>query len=423
MATKFTNMRSIAKVYANALNLLTPEIDHHHQQVAYLAYNLADTLGIGEEQKYKIIIAALLHDIGIVIMPERSKDDERGPYTFRELVEPGLSLIGDMPRLKFVREIFNAEELPYEDKASSTAVDETGLLSSNVMASQVIDLSDKVSALLDPKAVALNQIEDICDTVSDYAGEEILPEVIEAFLKLSEKEYIWFELLHKPEVFLNYISDTNDVTIDEVIEYSKFMSRIIDFRSSYTTMHSAGVAASAVRLAEIMGMSEDECKQMMIAGYLHDVGKLKVPKAILDKSGKLTDEEFNIVKEYAYYTYLLLSGIDGFEQISLWASLHHEKLNGYGYPFQLSADDIPMGARIIAVADIFSAVAEIRSYRAGMNKEEVIATLRENVDSGAMSGYIVELMIANYDNIFEIRDKEARNEGARYYAAVVAAED
>ena len=81
------------------------------------------------------------------------------------------------------------------------------------MASQVIDLSDKVSALLDPKAVALNQIEDICDTVSDYAGEEILPEVIEAFLKLSEKEYIWFELLHKPEVFLNYISDTKNIAL------------------------------------------------------------------------------------------------------------------------------------------------------------------------------------------------------------------
>ena len=391
--------------------------------MAYLAYNLAETLGLGEENKYKIISAALLHDIGIVIMPERSADDERGAYTFKELVEPGLSLIGDMPRLKFVYDIFKAEDMSYEEKASSTVMDDSGLLGTDIIASQIIDLSDKVSALIDPKAVALNQIEDICDTISDYAGEEILPEIIEAFLTLSEKEYVWFELLHQPEVFLNYFSDRNDITLDDAIEYSKFMSRIIDFRSSYTTMHSAGVAASAVRLAEIMGMSEDECKMMMIAGYLHDVGKLKVPKTILDKSGKLTDEEFNIVKEYAYYTYLLLSDIEGFGQISMWASLHHEKLNGYGYPFRLSADDIPMGARIIAVADIFSAVAEIRSYRAGMNKEEVIETLRENVESGAMSSYIVELMIANYDNIFEIRDREARNEGARYYAAVVTAED
>ena len=76
---------------------------------------------------------------------------------------------------------------------------------------------------------------------------------------------------------------------------------------------------------------------------------------------KLTDAEFNIVKEYAYYTNLLLKNVAGFEQIGRWASLHHERLNGYGYPFRLSADDIPMGARIIAIADIFSAVDKILS--------------------------------------------------------------
>ena len=113
----------------------------------------------------------------------------------------------------------------------------------------------------------------------------------------------------------------------------------------------------------------------------------------------------------------------GFEQIGRWASLHHERLNGYGYPFRLSADDIPMGARIIAIADIFSAVAEIRSYRKGMNKEEVIATLRQNVEDGAMSGYIVEMLINNYDNIYSIREKEVTKEGARYYAGVVDAEE
>ncbi len=166
-------------------------------------------------------------------------------------------------------------------------------------------------------------------------------------------------------------------------------------------------------------MSEDECKMMMIAGYLHDIGKLKVPKTLLDKNDKLTDSEFNIVKEYAYYTNLLLKDIAGFEQIGRWASLHHEKLNGYGYPFRLSADDIPMGARIIAIADIFSAVAEIRAYRPGMSKEEVIVTLKEYVESGAMSGYLVDLLINNYDDIYSIRDREVRREGARYFASSV----
>ena len=78
-----------------------------------------------------------------------------------------------------------------------------------------------------------------------------------------------------------------------------------------------------------------------------------------------------------------------------------------------------MGARIIAIADIFSAVAEIRAYRSGMSKEGVIETLREYVESGAMSGYLVDLLINNYDDIYSIREREVSREGARYFASSV----
>jgi HD-GYP domain-containing protein (c-di-GMP phosphodiesterase class II) len=277
--------------------------------------------------------------------------------------------------------------------------------------------------MLDDKDAALNQVEDISYTVSDLAGEEISGEVAEAFLRFSEREYVWMELLHQPDLIFNSISDDGTVSLDDMILYARFAARIIDFRSSYTAMHSSGVAATAVRLAEIMGMSANECKKMMIAGYLHDIGKLKVPKAILEKNEKLTDEEFNVVKEYAYYTHLLLKDIEGFEEISRWAALHHEKLNGYGYPFHLSKDQIPMGARIISLADIFSAVAEIRPYRTGMSKEDVIRILLDNVERGAMFSYLVELLITNYDEIQSIRDATVSGEGARYYASVVEVED
>ena len=161
---------------------------------------------------------------------------------------------------------------------------------------------------------------------------------------------------------------------------------------------------------------------MLIAGYLHDIGKLKVPKAILEKGDKLTDEEFNIVKEYAYYTHLFLKDIPGFEQLGRWAALHHERLNGFGYPFGLRLGDIPMGAQILAVADIFSAVAEVRAYRQSMAKEGVMKTLAESIEKGALSGYIVELMLQNFDDIFGKRDEEVRKESARYTASLLDAE-
>ncbi len=412
MEKKFTNMRAVSKSFAEAMNLLRPETEKLHQRVAYLAYNIADELGYNSEDKRELINASLLYDVGIALMPDNASEDKER-YYFKDLAAQGLGIIGDVQRYKSVCEVMKVASP--EDE-----IDENAFGAEKYMDfAEIIDISDRVASMLDPKDAALNQVEDICDAISDLAGESVSSTVVEAFLRFAEKEYVWMEVLHQPEIFLSHISDANDLTLDEMIELARFMSRIIDFRSNYTVMHSSGVAATAVRLAEIIGMSEDECKMMMIAGYLHDVGKLKVPKYVLDKNEKLTDEEFNIVKEYAYYTHLLLKDITGFEQIGRWASLHHEKLNGYGYPFRLKADDIPMGARIIAIADIFSAVAEIRAYRAGMSKEEVIRTLREYVESGAMSGYLVELLITNYDDIYAIRQKEVSREGARYIASSV----
>lgn len=409
MEKAITNMRDLARCFGRAMNLVSPKIENHHQQVAYVAWRIADEMGYSLDDRREIIYGALMHDMGSVIMPER----EVGEYTLSEMSQAGISLIGDIANMKFVKDILSAYQVPFAERPAFAE------LSKEEVFAEIIYLADKISMLIDPDAAALNQSEDICDTISDYADEEIHSEVVEAFLRTSSKEFVWLELLHQPEICLNAISNANVVTLDQLIEIAKFMSRIIDFRSQYTAMHSSGVAATAVRLAEILGMSEDECKMMMVAGYIHDIGKLKVPKKILEKKDALTDEEFNIVKEYAYYTELLLKDITGFEQIGRWAALHHEKLNGYGYPFGLKADDIPMGARIIAVADIFSAVAEIRSYRDGMSKEQVIYALREYVESSALSKYIVDLMIANYDDIYQKRESETSKEGARYYAAVV----
>ena len=91
-------------------------------------------------------------------------------------------------------------------------------------------------------------------------------------------------------------------------------------------------------------MSEDECMMMEIAGNLHDVGKLRVPNAILEKPGKLTEEEFNVVKEHPYYTRWILMNVDGFDKIADWAACHHEKLNGNGYPFHWNAEWLDPGA-------------------------------------------------------------------------------
>ena len=411
MERQFTNMRDLTRVYAEAMNLLRPETENLHQRVAYIAYNIAKEMGFEGKDLEELLFTSFLYDVGIVLMPEKKEDEER--YYFKDLAGSGLGILGDVKILRYATNVLRVadpeSEVDFADNKYKSFA-------------EIIDLADRIAFMLDTKDAALNQVEEISYSVQDMAGDIIGDDVVEAYLRFSEKEYVWMELLHQPEIILNSISDDRTVTLDAAITFAKFMARIIDFRSQYTAMHSSGVAATAVRLAEIMGMSQDECKKMMIAGYLHDIGKLKVPRSILEKSEKLTDSEFNIVKEYAYYTHLLLKDIEGFEDISQWAALHHEKLNGFGYPFRLKKDQIPMGARILALADTFSAVAEIRPYRQGLSKEEVIKILLENVERGAMFGYLVEMLITNYDEIQDIRDTHVSREGARYYASVVEAD-
>lgn len=183
-------------------------------------------------------------------------------------------------------------------------------------------------------------------------------------------------------------------------------------------MHSAGVAASARAIASISGMTGDECKEITIAGYLHDIGKLRVPNSILDKPGKLSEEEFNIIKEHPYYTRWILKDIEGFEQIANWAGYHHEKLNGKGYPFHFGADWLDKGSRILAVADIFSAITEVRPYRTGMNREQAMSVMWSDVENGTLDRDLVQLLEDHYEEIDSERERESRDAGSRYFQSL-----
>ena len=241
---------------------------------------------------------------------------------------------------------------------------------------------------------------------------------MEALLRIKNKEYIWFEALYNPSAIKNFTFNIRGVSLEETVELTTLMSRIIDFRSPFTAMHSAGVAASARKLAELKGMTAEECMMMEIAGNLHDLGKIKIPKSILEKPDKLTDEEFNIVKEHAYFTKLILKDIDGFEKISAWAGNHHEKLNGRGYPFHYDESQLDLGSQIMAVADIFSAITENRPYRKGMDRGTAMKIMRENVKSGAISRDIVELLETHYDEVDKVRAHLSEEAGKRYFESL-----
>lgn len=121
-----------------------------------------------------------------------------------------------------------------------------------------------------------------------------------------------------------------------------------------------------------------------------------------------------MMKEHTYHTYVLLFQIAGFEEINEFASMHHERLDGTGYPFKKKGTELSLGARIMAVADIFTAVSENRPYRKGMDKEKVIEVLKIMVADYKIDADIVTILIANYQDINKARIKAQKKARTRY---------
>ncbi|HHY35095.1 MAG TPA: HD domain-containing protein [Firmicutes bacterium] len=181
----------------------------------------------------------------------------------------------------------------------------------------------------------------------------------------------------------------------EVIEILEVLSRVfaevVDRRSPYTRRHSQSVGECAFILGKHLGLDELTCRELRVAGLLHDLGKLGVSESILDKKASLTEEETCIVKRHPYLTYHLLDEVPCFDRIRDWASFHHERLDGRGYPFGLDSSLLSTEARVVAVCDVFSALSDDRPYRPGLSREQVQSILAAMVESGALDGEIVSL--------------------------------
>ena len=155
------------------------------------------------------------------------------------------------------------------------------------------------------------------------------------------------------------------------------LSEAVDAKDRYTSGHSKRVAEYSRMIAARMGKTKEEQEEIYRAGLLHDVGKIRVPVEIINKAGKLTDEEYDIIKIHPITGYHILRGISGSRLIAISAKYHHERYDGRGYPNGLEGDRIPEAARILGVADAYDAMTSTRSYRKALPQEVVRAEIEK----------------------------------------------
>ena len=185
------------------------------------------------------------------------------------------------------------------------------------------------------------------------------------------------------------------------------LANAIDAKDTYTHGHSRRVAEYAVKIAEAAGKSEKECEEIYFAGLLHDVGKIGIANSIINKKGKLTEEEYAVIKTHPVIGKQILSGISQSPYLSIGAHYHHERYDGRGYPEGRKGEDIPDIARIIAVADAYDAMTSRRSYRATIPqqyvREEFIKGMGTQFDP-VYAGIMIQLI--DQDSGYFMKERE-----------------
>lgn len=186
------------------------------------------------------------------------------------------------------------------------------------------------------------------------------------------------------------------------------LTSAIDAKDPYTCGHSDRVARVAVRLAEELGCDRTQLDTIYLSGLLHDVGKIGIDDEVLRKPGKLTEAEYEHIKTHAEIGFRILSDIKQLDEVLPVVLHHHEQWDGKGYPRGLAGDDIPLLARIVAVADSFDAMGSDRPYRQGMSDEKLDAILRDGAGT-QWDAQVVEAFFRARDSIRQITQEKVKS--------------
>ena len=188
-------------------------------------------------------------------------------------------------------------------------------------------------------------------------------------------------------------------------ETAKALATAIDAKDKYTHGHSIRVAEYSREIARLSGKSETECRDIYIAGLLHDVGKIGIPNVIINKQDKLTQEEYDKIKTHPVIGKQILSNITQTPHISDGAYYHHERYDGTGYPTGLAGEAILDIGRIIAVADAYDAMTSNRSYRKTLSQEKARREIEEGIGTQFDPVYAkIMLAMIDADKDFNMRE-------------------
>ncbi|MCP4325106.1 MAG: HD-GYP domain-containing protein, partial [Alteromonadales bacterium] len=238
--------------------------------------------------------------------------------------------------------------------------------------------------------------------IPDETGSTVIniKELKEAELIFNESKSIQKKLfsdaLSGSTLDLSAVVEVTNKSIDAIFNSPNSLACMLNIRAKdeYLLEHSIAVSVYITLFSRYLGLERDIIEQLSIGAFLHDIGKIKIPDKILNKPAKLSDDEFTIMKTHANHSINIIKATPGISSLSLEvAALHHEKLNGTGYPFNFAGEDISQYGRMIAICDIFDALTATRVYKEGFPHSKAFAILRELAKQEQLDSDLVDHFI------------------------------
>lgn len=365
---------------------------HHSRKVAYISLNIGRAMNLSDEEIKDLYALSLLHDNGLTLAALKLKELDLIESLHEHCTE-GEKNLESFPLYKRRENVILYHHEDY---------DGTGLFKISgediPIFSQIIHLADILDRNFNLPRLKSNEREEVIAYASKNKNILFSPIVVDIFLSISHKERFWLDLsFYNVTEVLNRIAPQiiYEYSWEDIIPISETFMNIIDSKSKFTCNHSKGISEKIRIMSDYYNFVTEKKLKLYIAANLHDLGKLYLPNAILEKPDKLNAFEFSEIKRHTYYTKLALDKIDGFEDISSWAANHHEKLNGKGYPESLCADELDFESRLLGVIDIYQALTEERPYRRGLSHKETMKIIY----SMANGGFIDNQIVRDIDNV------------------------
>jgi HD-GYP domain-containing protein (c-di-GMP phosphodiesterase class II) len=405
-------LMGIVMSLCDAMDLVSPHVIHHHHRVAYIADSIAEALGLPPEERANLLWAGLLHDSGAFALRDRLQ------YLEFELSDPGCHAELGYRLLQGVAFLDKAGHLiRYHHTRWDGGLGAEHMGEPVPLGSHILHLADRLAVISGSQQGILCRADSLVERMREQSGSMFVPELVDILAGLAARYHFWLDLT-SPSIRRVLEGQVCAIAVPMDLaalrDVSRILCRLIDFRSRFTATHSRGVAVAAATLGRYARLDQETCDMLEIAGHIHDVGKLAIPLELLEKPGRFTQDDFSIIKSHPYHTYRVLENVTKLDNIRRWASFHHERLDGRGYPFCLKGDDLSVEARIVAVADVFTALAEDRPYRPGMSSPEVSNVLERMAASGHLDPDLVSLLVKNSEELHARRVRFQAAAAAEY---------